>query len=98
MAKYTNAGWLYQNYFGEFNLPPSFKEQIKVELQMVANGFALTAAHNMLTPVLTPLRGFYTFCQLASGVPRVSTPRMKREAGVFLIFRQRTIPALPPQR
>ncbi|MDX1251484.1 MAG: hypothetical protein IDH49_04385 [Gammaproteobacteria bacterium] len=44
VAKYTNADWLYQNYFGEFNLPPSFKEQISVELKMVANGFALTAA------------------------------------------------------
>ncbi len=42
--KFKNADYLYESYFGEFNLPASFKDQISVELQMVANGFAVAEA------------------------------------------------------
>lgn len=41
VAKYTNADWLYQNYFGEYGLPAELKPLMLPELQMVANGFAL---------------------------------------------------------
>jgi len=35
---------LYENFFGEYGLPDSFKEQVSIELKMFANGFALLHA------------------------------------------------------
>lgn len=44
VANYTNADWLYQNYFGEYGLPVELKSLMLPELQMIANGFALQLA------------------------------------------------------
>ncbi|MEK7702615.1 MAG: hypothetical protein AAB317_01455 [Nitrospirota bacterium] len=42
--KFKNADYLYESYFGEFNLAPAFKDHISGELQMIANGFAMAEA------------------------------------------------------
>ncbi len=44
LSRYTNADWLYQNYFGEYGLPDELKLMMLPELQMMANGFALQHA------------------------------------------------------
>ena len=44
IAKYMNADWLFQNYFGEYGLPEELKELMMPELKMMANGFALQYA------------------------------------------------------
>ena len=44
LSRYTNADWLYQNYFGEYGLPNELKSMMLPELQMMANGFALQHA------------------------------------------------------
>jgi hypothetical protein len=44
LEKYTNADWLYQNYFGEYGLPDELKGEMAPELQRLANGFALQHA------------------------------------------------------
>lgn len=38
---YTNADWLYQNYFGDYGLPEEVKPNFIPALQMLANGFML---------------------------------------------------------
>ncbi|MCB4747938.1 MAG: hypothetical protein LGB54_05000 [Sulfurovum sp.] len=44
ISKYTNADWLYQNYFGEYGFPNELKQMMLPELQMIANGFAMQYA------------------------------------------------------
>jgi hypothetical protein len=44
MKNYTNADWLYDNYFGEYGLPNEIKVDLMPALMMVANGFALQFA------------------------------------------------------
>ncbi len=44
ISRYTNADWLYQNYFGEYGLPTELKSMMMPELKMMANGFALQYA------------------------------------------------------
>lgn len=41
IKKYTNADWLYNNYFGEYGLPDELQVKMMPTLMMVANGFAL---------------------------------------------------------
>jgi len=38
---YTNANWLYQNYFGDYGLPEEVKPNFLPALQMLANGFVM---------------------------------------------------------
>lgn len=38
---YTNADWLFQNYFGDYGLPDQVKPQFMPALKMLANGFVL---------------------------------------------------------
>ena len=39
---YMNADFLYENYFAEYGLPNTFKQEASVHLMMIANGIALT--------------------------------------------------------
>lgn len=41
MKNYTNADWLFKNYFEEYGVPLELKSLMYSELKMVANGFAL---------------------------------------------------------
>lgn len=41
VADYTNADWLYQNYFGDYGLPEEVKPSFLPALQMLANGFVM---------------------------------------------------------
>ncbi|MCX6073696.1 MAG: hypothetical protein NTY39_05175 [Campylobacterales bacterium] len=44
IQNFTNADWLYEEYFGEYGFPIEFKEAIIDDIKMVANGFALMFA------------------------------------------------------
>lgn len=41
VADYSNADWLYQNYFGDYGLPKEVKPFFIPSLQMLANGFVM---------------------------------------------------------
>lgn len=41
VADYTNADWIYQNYFGDYGLPEEVKPNFMPALKMLANGFVL---------------------------------------------------------
>lgn len=41
LKNYTNADWLFQNYFGGYGLPEEIKEDLLPGIKMVVNGFAL---------------------------------------------------------
>lgn len=45
VENFTNADWLYQNYFGEYGLPNEFQSMIDIELKRLANGMALSQAY-----------------------------------------------------
>jgi hypothetical protein len=45
VENFTNANWLYQNYFGEYGLPQEFQSMIDIELKRLANGMALSQAY-----------------------------------------------------
>ena len=42
--EFSNADWLYENFFGDYNFPDSFKYPMMIEMQKLANGFALKFA------------------------------------------------------
>lgn len=44
IKNFTNANWLYEQYFGEYGLAEEFKPNVIDELKRVANGFALSYA------------------------------------------------------
>lgn len=44
LSRYTNADWLYENYFDEYGFPEELKTIMLPELKMVANGFTLQFA------------------------------------------------------
>lgn len=41
VENYTNADWLYQNYFGDYGLSENVKPMFMPALQMLANGFVM---------------------------------------------------------
>ena len=41
LADYMKADWLYDNYFGHLGLPPEIRPRLMIEMQRLANGFAL---------------------------------------------------------
>lgn len=41
IANYTDANWLFQNYFGEYGVPDQIKPQFMPALKLLANGFDL---------------------------------------------------------
>lgn len=41
IENYTNADWLYQNYFGDYGLSENVKPMFIPALQMLANGFVM---------------------------------------------------------
>lgn len=41
LADYMNADWLYDNYFGHLGLPPEIRPRLMIDMQRLANGFAL---------------------------------------------------------
>ena len=85
LAKYTNADWLYQNYFGEYGLPDELKTMMMPELKMMANGFALQHSRGedveaSISQLNTAMQMMYYSGQFGSSIQQML---VESDAGVY---------------